>query len=155
MHTRSQLGALCVAAALTACSTAPATPTPGDGQLAEDCTTAGDEDGNGQADCSDPACVSAPACQPACGNGRVDPGEVCDDGNTASGDSCSPDCRSDERCGNGIVDPEEECEPGSPTSQQGCDCPRPRDRCSNERVRRRDSGKALIVTNYAMLKRMT
>lgn len=27
-----------------------------------------------------------------CGNGVLDPGEVCDDGNTASGDSCSPNC---------------------------------------------------------------
>lgn len=30
----------------------------------EDCGTPGDEDGNGLADCEDPACAAAPACQP-------------------------------------------------------------------------------------------
>ena len=28
----------------------------------------------------------------ACGNGVLDPGEACDDGNTASGDGCSATC---------------------------------------------------------------
>jgi cysteine-rich repeat protein len=31
---------------------------------------------------------------PACGDGRVDPGEDCDDGNTDHGDLCSPGCAS-------------------------------------------------------------
>ncbi len=31
--------------------------------------------------------------QPACGDGRIDPGEACDDGNTASCDGCSSDCK--------------------------------------------------------------
>jgi len=31
---------------------------------AEDCSTVGDEDGNGLADCADPACGGEPACQP-------------------------------------------------------------------------------------------
>jgi cysteine-rich repeat protein len=31
---------------------------------------------------------------PRCGDGRLDAGEVCDDGNTAGGDGCAPDCRS-------------------------------------------------------------
>lgn len=30
---------------------------------------------------------------PVCGNFSVDPGEICDDGNTASGDGCSADCQ--------------------------------------------------------------
>ena len=30
---------------------------------------------------------------PTCGDGRFDAGEVCDDGNTVSGDGCSSDCR--------------------------------------------------------------
>ena len=30
---------------------------------------------------------------PACGNGTLDPGELCDDGNTSSGDGCSAQCQ--------------------------------------------------------------
>jgi cysteine-rich repeat protein len=39
-----------------------------------------------------------------CGNGRVDTGETCDDGNQTDGDGCSADCRSDEKCANGVID---------------------------------------------------
>jgi cysteine-rich repeat protein len=49
-------------------------------------------------------CNGAGVCEPACGNGVVDPGEVCDDGNTISGDGCSATCNSTEVCGNGILD---------------------------------------------------
>jgi cysteine-rich repeat protein len=55
-------------------------------------------------------------CQlPRCGDHIVDTGEVCDDGNTTSGDGCSADCKSNETCGNGIVDPAkgEKCDAGS------------------------------------------
>jgi cysteine-rich repeat protein len=31
-----------------------------------------------------------------CGNSRVDPGEVCDDGNTTRWDGCGPDCRTEQ-----------------------------------------------------------
>ncbi|MEL6187447.1 MAG: hypothetical protein AAFU79_22740, partial [Myxococcota bacterium] len=41
------------------------------------------------ADESGPACLSNPA---VCGNGTVEFGEACDDGNTAAGDFCAPDC---------------------------------------------------------------
>jgi cysteine-rich repeat protein len=34
-------------------------------------------------------CCEGGAC---CGNGHLDPGEDCDDGNTAAGDGCSPTC---------------------------------------------------------------
>ena len=44
-------------------------------------------------------CISS-----GCGNGVVEPGEQCDDGNRFSLDGCSADCTSDERCGNGLVD---------------------------------------------------
>ncbi|MRI91599.1 DUF4215 domain-containing protein [Aggregicoccus sp. 17bor-14] len=63
-----------------------------------------------------------------CGNGRVEPnrGEVCDDGNTVSGDGCSADCRSLEYCGNGVVDRTrgEVCDDGNTQSGDGCssDC---------------------------------
>lgn len=36
------------------------------------------------------------ACQGACGNGVLDDGEACDDGNRFAGDCCSPDCRIEE-----------------------------------------------------------
>jgi cysteine-rich repeat protein len=42
---------------------------------------------------------SAGACTPpGCGNGFVDPGEVCDDGNTVGGDGCSADCTVRDTC---------------------------------------------------------
>src|SRR3990172_12553390 len=44
----------------------------------------------------------------SCGNGLVDTGEGCDDGNNASGDGCSADCKRLEGCGNDHVDPGEE-----------------------------------------------
>jgi hypothetical protein len=50
-----------------------------------------------------------------CGNGTLDPGEQCDDGNTASGDGCSAAC-TDEACpdsdGDGYVVCDGICDPG-------------------------------------------
>lgn len=45
-----------------------------------------------------------------CGNGELEEGETCDDGNRVGGDGCSEDCTSDESCGNGIFEADEECE---------------------------------------------
>ena len=45
---------------------------------------------------------------PVCGDGQVDPGESCDDGNLVDGDGCEADCTLP-HCGNGIVDPQEWC----------------------------------------------
>jgi cysteine-rich repeat protein len=72
-----------------------------------------------------------------CGNGRVDPGEECDDGNTLNGDGCSSQCKLDDPCwdcwcpgspvcvnrticGNGILTSDEECDDGNITSGDGC-----------------------------------
>src|SRR5512140_3979679 len=104
MRTFSQLFSLCtlcVVGALAACSNGSVAP-PDPGKPTEDCLTPGDEDGNGLADCSDPVCASALACQPVCGNGRLDPGEQCDDGNNLNADGCESDCTRG-KCGNGIV----------------------------------------------------
>lgn len=64
--------------------------------------------------------------RPTCGNGRLDPGELCDDGNTSAGDGCSTDCSSTEICGNAIVDADlgEVCDDGNRASGDGCssDC---------------------------------
>ncbi len=46
-----------------------------------------------------------------CGNGVIDPGEVCDDGNNQSGDGCPADCT--EHCGDGVLDPGELCDDGN------------------------------------------
>ncbi len=62
-------------------------------------------------------------CYPiVCGNALLEPGERCDDGNTASGDGCRGDCGSDERCGNQLVDlgSGEECDDGNQASHDGC-----------------------------------
>ncbi|MEZ4404615.1 MAG: DUF4215 domain-containing protein [Kofleriaceae bacterium] len=60
----------------------------------------------------------------ACGNNVVEPGEQCDDGNTASGDGCSATCQIEGPppvdCGNGTVDPGEQCDDGNNTSGDGC-----------------------------------
>jgi cysteine-rich repeat protein len=120
MRIRSQLFAFCVTTALAACSVAPATFTLGDGPLAEDCTAAGDEDGNGLGDCSDPACTDIPACQPACGNGKIEAGEGCDDGNGVNGDGCDNTCMVT-GCGNGVMTAGEACDDGNTISGDGCD----------------------------------
>jgi cysteine-rich repeat protein len=59
---------------------------------------------------------------PSCGNGQLDPGETCDDGNNLGGDDCRFDCR--EACGDGIVDPDEVCDDGNQVDGDGCaaDC---------------------------------
>lgn len=49
---------------------------------------------------------------PTCGNGILDPGEACDDGNSISGDGCPADCSP--ACGYGVLDPGEVCNPPSP-----------------------------------------
>jgi len=71
-----------------------------------------------------------------CGNGKVDRGEQCDDGNTLSGDGCSRCCLLEDPsptcglepgrpvmcfpCGNGIVTSPEECDDGNTASGDGC-----------------------------------
>jgi len=95
----------------------------------------GDRCGNNGA-CYRGACVSI-----ECGNLRIDPGELCDDGNTVTGDgTCSADCLSDETCGNGVVDPlvlagdvrkpNEQCDDGNLVSADGCSST-----CVNEQPR--------------------
>lgn len=77
------------------------------------------------------ACFGGLCLPTMCGNGRLEQGEVCDDGNTVTGDGmCSSDCLSNEACGNGEIDPlvlvggertpNEECDDGNLVSADGC-----------------------------------
>ncbi|MEQ9496197.1 MAG: MYXO-CTERM sorting domain-containing protein [Deltaproteobacteria bacterium] len=61
---------------------------------------------------------------PVCGNGQVEEGEACDDGNAASGDGCEADCSITQlppACGDGNLDPGEMCDDGNLISGDGCD----------------------------------
>jgi len=59
-----------------------------------------------------------------CGNGIVDPGEECDDGNTVDSDSCSNSCAKKSICGNGILEIGENCDDGNKVNGDTCpsDC---------------------------------
>ena len=74
-----------------------------------------------------------------CGNGTLDSGEQCDDGNTASGDGCNALCQLEANyvcktpgqactnlaeCGNGVLTSNETCDDGNTVSGDGCsgDC---------------------------------
>jgi cysteine-rich repeat protein len=67
------------------------------------------------------SCVTGVVVAP-CGNGQLDAGETCDDGNTADGDGCGHSCRI-EACGDGLVQfgRGEECDDGNTTAGDGCD----------------------------------
>lgn len=55
-----------------------------------------------------------------CGDGVVDAGELCDDGNLQPGDGCSFACTLPV-CGDGLVDPGEDCDPGELVLDRTCD----------------------------------
>jgi len=71
-----------------------------------------------------------------CGDGIIQPGEFCDDGNSAPGDGCSADCKTVEQdfacptpgeacestvaCGDGKISGTETCDDGDTTSGDGC-----------------------------------
>jgi cysteine-rich repeat protein len=65
----------------------------------------------------------------ACGNGELDAGEVCDDGNRIDGDGCAANCASNETCGNGVRDVSvgETCDDGNTVGGDACpaDCTLP------------------------------
>lgn len=58
-----------------------------------------------------------------CGNGEVEAGEECDDGNTDNDDGCSSTCK-DEFCGDNVVQAGEDCDDGNTTEFDQCpsDC---------------------------------
>lgn len=67
----------------------------------------------------------------ACGNGVIETGENCDDGNLTLGDGCSNECVREPRkvgvadrvgtiCGNGLIEDKEECDDGNTLNGDGC-----------------------------------
>ena len=63
--------------------------------------------GIGDGLCRDQVCVVA-----RCGDGVVDVGEACDDGNDVDGDACTNSCALP-TCGDGVLQVEEECDAGA------------------------------------------
>ena len=57
-----------------------------------------------------------------CGNGIIESGEVCDDGNNVDGDGCSFNCLSSEVCPDGIINQVtgEECDDGNSDNHDAC-----------------------------------
>ncbi len=87
-----------------------------DPSAAEEC-----DDGIFNSDSTPNACRTT--CRDAgCGDGVVDDGkEVCDDGNTASGDGCRADCKKIEVCNDAEVDANEACDDANDNPNDGCD----------------------------------
>lgn len=56
---------------------------------------------------------------PTCGNGILETGEACDDGNLVDGDSCSSACAL-ASCGNGVLETGEACDDGNLTDGDSC-----------------------------------
>lgn len=89
--------------------------------LPEDCSNGEDDDGDGLIDIEDPDCQY-------CGNGALESGEECDDGNNVNGDGCTSKCLIEEVveeepfCGDGVWDPDigEECDDGNNEDGDGC-----------------------------------
>lgn len=65
--------------------------------------------------------VEPPIIPPVCGNGILEEGEVCDDGDTRLCGGCSADCsRVQPLCGDGIVECGEWCDDGNTIDGDGC-----------------------------------
>ena len=57
-----------------------------------------------------------------CGNGIIEAGETCDDGNLVNGDGCENNCTlTGAICGNGIIEAGEACDDGNLVNGDGCD----------------------------------
>ncbi|USN55674.1 MAG: DUF4215 domain-containing protein [Candidatus Peribacteria bacterium] len=63
---------------------------------------------------------------PVCGNGVLEAGETCEDGNTINGDGCDYMCQFEvirpelPVCGNGKIEAAEECDDGNALNNDGC-----------------------------------
>jgi len=103
----------------------------GDGVLDARCEEC--DAGAGNSDVAPDACRTT--CRlPVCGDGTIDTGETCDDGNTESCDGCSASCQVEVGlgCGDGMTVPgcAEPCDDGNAIRGDGCS-----PTCTLERVR--------------------
>ena len=71
-------------------------------------------------------------CAGAFGNGVVDPGEDCDDGNFVNGDGCND--RGVYVCGDGELTAGEQCDDGNTVNGDGCDSACVNETCGNGKV---------------------
>ena len=129
--------------------------TPGDANVDASSDAASDAASDGAEDASPDADATVDV--EICGDLEIDPGEVCDDGNMASGDGCSMDCTTVEPnavcppigpceyCGDGIIRTgdaplaDEQCDDGNAAADDGCSascqregsyqCPNPGELC--------------------------
>src|SRR5205823_7001820 len=65
---------------------------------------------------ADGTCAYGACHSDLCGNGKIDPGEVCDGDlgvDPTAAETCSPDCKRVFVCGNGVVDDSEQCDDGN------------------------------------------
>jgi cysteine-rich repeat protein len=87
-------------------------------------------------------CGETPPPEPRCGDGNMDAGEQCDDGNNVDGDGCSANCTTETpppqpRCGDGNMDAGEQCDDGNNVDGDGCsancttETPPPQPRCGD------------------------
>ena len=95
------------------------------------CCAPGEDSGPCPEDCTlvdDPVacpCISGD-CLKNCGDGVLDPGEQCDDGNAVNTDTCTSACNP-ATCGDGYIQPGEQCDDGNTADDDGCtkDCAPP------------------------------
>jgi cysteine-rich repeat protein len=106
---RSAGVALWFVIALTACGTSPS----GTSKLGVvgQCLVGGEDSARCDAPCS--------GCEDTCGDGVLDRGEQCDDGNAVDGDGCESSCTLP-ACGNRIRDVGERCDDGNLANGDGC-----------------------------------
>ena len=67
--------------------------------------------------------TESPDPQSVCGNGAIEQGETCDDGNLINGDGCSSTCQIETAqavCGNNILETPEQCDDGNLINGDGC-----------------------------------
>ena len=89
-----------------------------DGDFAQGLPCSIDADCGPSFDCIEGVC-GGPGDRALCGNGLLDHGEACDDGNTNEGDACTPSCRMP-MCGDGFEALDEQCDDGNTINGDGC-----------------------------------